>query len=98
MVDHLLFNKEAYYPLHNLGTLVGKHVHPISTQITNYVSISTDGIGRLYEDHAIGNEAITEIRLIGSGVFFSTGQSMSASVGTVFWRLSDYLNAGGRID
>lgn len=98
MIDHLQFNKESYYPLQNLGTLVGKHVHPISKQILVYEGSHISNIYRLYEDHNVGNETIYAVEITGNGVFFSTGQSMQASAGIVFWRLSDYLNAGGRID
>lgn len=69
MIDHLQFNKESYYPLQNLGTLVGKHVHPISKQILVYEGSHISNIYRLYEDQNVGNETIYAVEITDNGVF-----------------------------
>lgn len=99
MIDHLIFNKELYYPYTNMNSLIGKHVHPINRTISTYVTVGSGfGLGETIENHSVRNETIYQIFIDRNGIFFSTGQGYNASAGTVFWKLSDYLNAGGKID
>ena len=47
--------------------------------------------------HQPQNSTISAV-IANGGVYFHTDQHMDATAGGIYWSLSEYLNAGGKID